>query len=578
MSFEDNLKQLPQEHHGPLVKLGKGELGGKARGLSFLESLLDMYDLRHEFSPHLVSVPETTVLATAEYERFLDRNSLWNFAGRDDKEIQGAFLKGSFAPETERALERYLRTHKKPLAVRSSSLNEDAYNHPAAGLYKTYMLPNSSPDPEKRKKQLLDAVKLVYASTLCEAPTMYMRNHSLPVDEERMAVVLQEVVGAAKQDVYYPLCAGTAQSINYFPVGRMKPKDGVVALVFGLGKRVVDGIDALRFSPRHPTIIPQFATSADMLKNSQKAFYAVNLSAKDRDLTGNEMDTLVELPVSGAEGHDTLEMVASTFVQEEGMMYPGTARQGRRIVTFDALLKGGRFPMARIISRVLALAEDGFGSPVELEFAGTMDESGPPRGIVHLLQARPMAGVLDRDRIKMPEISQEQLVLRTNKVLGRGSKDDIKDILWVDPKHFDLSKTHETARALARMNRSFEEQSKKYILMAPGRLGSTNPRLGLPVKYPQVSAAVLLAELSTEEFSIEPSQGTHFFHNVLAGGVLYIFLDTTRGDYLDLEWLRGLPRKAKDSDLVHSVSDEPLHIRGDASIPRIMVFRHGAPE
>jgi len=575
MPLGEDLKQLPQEHQGPLVKLGKGDLGGKARGLSFLESLIEMYGLKAEFSPHRIAVPETVVLASGEYDRFLQLNDLGDLLGRPDEEIRGRFLEGAFPPETERALARYLRGHKRPIAVRSSSLNEDAYNHPAAGLYMTLMLANNAESEEARLKQLCDAVRLVYASTICMAPVAYMRRHNLPVENEKMAIVLQEVVGGpAHSEVYYPLCAGAAQSLNYFPVGRMKPRDGVVALVFGLGKRAVDGMDALRFSPRHPLVRPQFGTPQDTLKNSQKGFYAVDLNSGSKDLTGSEMDTLLELKVEAAEGHGTLAELASTWVMEDGTLYDGLSRDGRRVLTFDRLLKGILFPFPRIIGRVLSLAEEGFGSPVEIEFAATVEGEGlERRGILHLLQARPLAAAAAGGRVRIPEIADERRVLDCARALGHGSLDGIRDLVWVDPAGFDPTRTHEMARAVGRLNEALESRQRRYLLLVPGRLGSTNPRLGLPVKYPQVGGAALLAELATDEFRAEPSQGTHFFHNVVAGGLFYLFADLTGEDHLALEWLRALPRETEEGGVIHSVADEELSIRVDAALPRAVVYR-----
>lgn len=535
-------KQLPESHHGPLIKLGEGEVGGKARGLGFLSAQLELFDVGPGFAPHRIIVPETTVFATDEFDRYVYENEFQQLAGQPDEAIRGAFLDTPVTSEVEATLRRYVLQHRGPIAVRSSSLSEDALDHPFAGVYLTYMLPNNAKSVEARVNQLSQAIRMVWAHVLCREPISYMRAHGIDAEQEKMAVVLQKVVGSPFKDVYYPLCSGVAQSYNFFPVGGQKAEDGVASIVLGLGKRAVDDEDALRFSPARPTVRPAAARSSDLLRACQKGFYAVDLSAGERELTGSDLDTLSVMEVHEADDHGTLGDLASTWVAEDQTLYEGTAREGRRVLTFHRLLRGEIFPLPSILSRLLKVVSEGFGRAVELEFALTIDRfEGKRRGSFHLLQARPMGTVSRESLGDLPDVEDHRLVLRSNHAMGHRHIVDVRHVLFVDPTNFNKNIAFEAAREIATLNDVLVEKGEPYILLTPGRLGTRNAALGVPLTFPQVGGAAALVELSTLDFAVEPSQGTHFFHNMVSRGMPFLSVETATGDILNRGWLDAQP-------------------------------------
>lgn len=553
-------KQLPESHHGPLIKLGDGEVGGKARGLGFLSAQLGLFDVGPGFAPHRILVPETTVLATDEFDRYIYENGFGELVGRSDEKIRQSFLDTQVTSEVEATFRRYVLQHRGPIAVRSSSLSEDALDHPFAGVYLTYMLPNNAKSIEARVKQLSQAVRMVWAHVLCREPVSYMRAHGIDAEQEKMAVVLQQVVGSHFDDVYYPLCSGVAQSYNFFPVGAQTADDGVASIVLGLGKRAVDDEDALRFSPARPTVRPAAARVSELLRASQQGFYAVDLDSSERDLTGSDMDTLRLMEVHEADDHGSLMDLASTWVAEDQTIYEGTSREGRRVLTFHRLLRGEIFPLPSLLSRLLSVVAEGFGRAVELEFALTIDKlEGKRRGTFNLLQARPMGSVSRETLGDLPDIPEDRLVLRSSHSMGHRHLTDIRHVLFVDPIYFDQNVAYEAAREIAALNDMLVEQGEPYILLAPGRLGTRNAALGVPLTFPQVGGAAALVELSTLEFAVEPSQGTHFFHNMVSRGMPFVSVETGSGDFFNREWLEAQP-VSEHGPVKHLLPRPPLEI------------------
>jgi hypothetical protein len=536
-------------------------MGGKAQGLGFLSSQLQLFDIAAEFSPHRILVPDTTVLASDEFDRFVHDNKLDKLAGQDDQTVRQGFLDAPLAADVEATLRRFVLQHRCPLAVRSSSLSEDALDHPFAGVYLTYMLANNAAHVDVRTNQLSQAVRLVWAHVFCREPISYMRAHGIDASEEKMAVVLQEVVGGEQGGVFYPLCSGVAQSYNFFPLGRQAAEDGVAAIVLGLGKRAVDDEDALRFSPRHPTVRPDAARPQDLLHTTQKGFYAVDLSSGERELTGCDLDTLKELNVAEAESHGTLKNLASTWVAEDQTLYDGTGRRGRRVLTFNRLLRGELFPLPDVLSRLLHVVADGFGRPVELEFALTLDETPEgPRGTFHLLQARPMGSLSEETLDELPTMADERVLLTSSHAMGHRHLGQIRDILFVEPQGFNQNVAYEAARDIARLNDQLVQAGRPYVLIVPGRLGTRNAALGVPVTFAQVAGAAALVELSTCDFATEPSQGTHFFHNMVSRGMPFVSVDTNGGDGFHQDWLGRQPG-TRHGALLHVTPDPPLALR-----------------
>jgi hypothetical protein len=534
---------LPIVQNGPITKVAEGEIGGKARSLPFLHRLIEGSGLLREFAPHEILVPETWVLSTGVFDRFVQRNHLETCLDLDDDdEIRRRFLAGSVDGEVEETLADYLEGHREPLAVRSSSASEDAYRHPAAGMFQTVFLPNREPG---RHRQLVQAVKLVFASAFYRTVSHYLRAHGVPREDEKMAVALEAVVGHTHGSYHYPLLSGVAQSVNFFPVAAMRPEHGVAIIVMGLGRRVVAGLDGTRFCPRFPMLRPERPSPEDLLRLSQREFDAVDLDAAGRELTGADSDTLTTLPIAVGEEHGTLREVAATLDVDSGVLYEGMLAEGPRVVNFERFLREAVFPLPRVLTRVVELVSDGFGSAVEIEFAFRFDtKANGRRGQFYLLQARPMASLELKQAVVMPELRSEQVVLRTVMAMGHGSVDGLRHVVFVDPEEFRLDRSPTMAAEVGELNERLAATHEPYALLGPGRWGTCNPSVGIPVSYAQVDGARLIAELATPALRVQPSQGTHFFHNVVAGSLFYLMLDPARGDVADLEWLRAQPNRA----------------------------------
>lgn len=550
---------LPIVQNGPITKVGEGEIGGKARSLPFLHRLIEGSGMLRDFTPHEILVPDTWVLSTGVFDRFVQRNHLEACLDlEDDDEIRRRFLAGSFDGEVEETLAEYLEDHREPLAVRSSSASEDAYRHPAAGMFQTYFLPNREPG---RLRQLLQAVKLVFASALYRHVSHYLRAHGVPREDEKMAVALEAVVGHTHGHLHYPLLSGVAQSVNFFPVAAMRPEHGVAIIVVGLGRRVVAGLDGMRFCPRYPMLRPERLSPQDLLRLSQQEFDAVDLEAAGRDLTGAESDTMTTLPLDVTEAHGLAHEVASRIDVESGVLYEGLLGDGPRVVTFDKFLRETAFPLPRVLARVLELVSDGFGSAVEIEFAFRFNGNGGRRGQFYLLQARPMASLELSQTVVMPELRPEQVVLRTSMAMGHGAVDGLRHVVFVDPEEFRLDRSASIAREVGELNELLTGRDEPYALLGPGRWGTCNPAVGIPVSYAQVDGARLIAELATSALRVQPSQGTHFFHNVVAGSLFYLMIDPSRGDVADLDWLRSQPNQAQTRFVRLVTLDPGLSIR-----------------
>ena len=557
---------------GPIVKLGDGDLGGKATALPFLERTIRVSGLTDEFAPHTIRVPETWVLATDCFTEFVAHNGLDGCSDlQDDDQIRRRFLAGSLSAAVRQTLQLYLESHDLPLAVRSSALSEDVSYHTTAGLFSTLFVPNRGSD---RLRQLEDAVKLVYASVFLRAVGRYMRKHSMPHEDERMAIALETVVGSVHGEVYYPLLAGVGQSINYFPVGQMRPEDGVVTLVLGLGRRVVSGLDGMRFCPRYPLVRPSMQSGEGVERTTQKQFDAVNLVSNAVRLSGPETETLASLDISIAEEHGTLNFVGSVWDPDAGVFYDNLFHEGQRVVTFSRLLRESLIPLPSMLRRMLEVVEEGYGQPVEVEFALDLDtSSGTAVANMVLLQARPLPTVEREVEVTMPEVSPEQRIIWTDQALGHGNLDNVRHIVFVDPDDFCLQNNGDVAHQVAMLNERLRTEQSGYMLLGPGRWGSSNRAVGIPVQFRHIDQAALVAELATPSVRLEPSQGTHFFHNMVAKSLYYLTVDVRAGHRLDLEWLRAQPDSG-DCSLVKLIkADPPLSVRVDAGQRVGMLYR-----
>lgn len=562
--------------HTTFARIGGGSLGGKARGLAFMDAMLVRHQLDRAFGGARIYVPRTVVIGTDVFERFLDENHLRapNLYTAADDWIRAAFVKAELPHSVVDCLRVYLASARYPIAVRSSSLLEDSQTHPFAGVYDTHMIPNNHPDDRIRLDQLGDAIKLVFASTFFTAARKYLEATPHRIEEQQMAVVLQQIVGARHGAYFYPNFAGVMRSYNFYPFGHMKPEEGVACVGLGLGRLVVEGGEALRFCPAHPQVLPQLASPRQFLSNSQRGFYAIDLSRTDFDAASGSDPAVVRLGLEQAEADGTLAVVGSVWSPEDECFFDGIYRSGPRAITFAHVLKSGVFPLAEMIRRVLDLGRQGLGGPVEMEFAVNL--LADPKEFA-ILQIRPYGAGGDFEPVEIAEIPEEMLVCSCEQSLGNGVIDGIDDIVYVKPETFDPLRTREIAREVTELNEKLRAEKRGYLLIGPGRWGSSNHSLGIPVSWAQISAARIIVETSLANFVVDPSQGSHFFHNLTSLGTAYLTINPRLNQgFIDWAWLAEQP-VARDGTFVRHVRPEiPIEARIDGRTSRAVVLKWSA--
>ena len=495
-------------------KIGRGSLGGKARGLAFLTTMLQLNPNLHNKYPLVdIVVPHTLVITTEYFDIFVESNNLRSIpsGNMSDREIAERFKAAEMPAGLAESLRLFLSQVRYPLAVRSSGLLEDSQFQAYAGLYRTYMIPNNDPDLEVRLHHLLEAIKLVYASTYYRGPRAFAHRVGQRSEEEKMAAIVQELVGGGHNGFFYPDLSGVAQSHNYYPFARMKPEDGIASIAFGLGRTVVEGSQALRFSPRFPQLLPQFSTVEDILKNAQRTFYALNLDGCPVSLDDQEESCLERRDVDEAEGEEPLMRLASTYMPEEHRIRDTTALPGRRLVTFAPILKLKTFPLAGLLGDVLALINEGMGCPVEIEFSARLPESPDDRAQFAFLQVRPMSARAEAMEVEIEEADLERAVCRSNGALGNCWRRDMADVVFVRPRTFDKTRTVQIAREIGKFNARLLAENRPYLLIGPGRWGSADRFLGIPVAWADISGVGAIVETTAPDLKAEPSQGSHFF-------------------------------------------------------------------
>ncbi|HWR91554.1 MAG TPA: PEP/pyruvate-binding domain-containing protein, partial [Desulfobacterales bacterium] len=493
------------------IKIGRGSLGGKARGLAFASLLLKEHpELQRKYAGIDLRVPKTVAISTEGFDAFVTDNHLREFATREmaDADIAAAFLNARFPEWLERQLELFIEHTSCPLAVRSSSMLEDAQFQPFAGIYHTYMLPNNHPDRARRLNRLIMAVKLVYASTYYESPRSFAKSTFHRIEEEKMAVAIQHLAGGKWDDYYMPTLAGVVQSYNFYPIAHMKPEEGIAHVALGLGKMVVEGGTSLRFSPRYPQFMPQFSTVDDILKNSQRFFYALRLKDFPESLGAGDDPTLSRLAVDDFPGCPAVRTLASTYYPQEHRIRDGLQSGGLPVVTFAGILKYREFPLPEILSDLLEIGRRGMGCPVEIEFAVNLPTGSRP--VFELLQIRPMAVARQKLNVEIDRMDRERAICYSSMALGNGQTNDIEDIVFVDPDAFDVTRTIEIAAEVGRLNKQIANGNRRYLLIGPGRWGSADRWLGIPVKWTDISAVKAVVETATEALKVDPSQGSHF--------------------------------------------------------------------
>ncbi len=562
------------DEHAGFTRIGKGALGGKARGLAFMYNVLNRPDVQELFPDVKIMVPATAVVATDVFDEYMDQPGLRDLALGDasDEEIAAAFLAAKLPTAIHDDLRIFLKEVRYPLAVRSSSLIEDAQHQPFAGVYRTYMIPNNHVDLDVRLDQLCDAVKLVYASTYYQSAKSYLEATSNRVEEEKMGVVIQHIVGRRHEDHVYPNIAGVAHSTNHYATDFMRQEDGVCLAVLGLGRTVVEGGQCLRFSPREPGRILQFATVENTLSNSQNRFQALNVGDSAAYPSSEEDTNVVWLDLDDAERHGTLAPVGSVYSAENDAIYDGIGRKGPRLVSFAHVLKHGLFPLADIVSFLLELSRRCMNCEVEMEFAVNLRDGDEPAEF-GMLQVRPLTA-----RLTAPEVSDDiyespDAIIATELALGNGFYEDIRDVVFVDRERFDRGHTHEIADEVGKMNVRLMAEGRPYLLIGPGRWGSADRWLGIPVAWAQISGAAVIVETDLADFKVTPSQGTHFFQNLTSFRVGYLTVNqVSGGGVLDWDWLEAQPMNTETNHLRHLRLENSLHVLIDGRSGRGVVL------
>lgn len=547
-----------------IVSLSGGSLGGKGRGLAFVNTLIYSFELGRLLPGINIKTPITAIIGTDEFDMFMERNHLWDKV-KTEKEfnvLQKYFLEGNLSYTLEKELRIFIRLINKPLAVRSSSLFEDSMSQPFSGIFGTYLLPNNHPEPEVRLRQLSEAIKLVFSSIYSKNARTYFEAINYKVEQEKMAVVIQQVVGNRFEDSFYPHISGTAQSFNFYPVSHMTPQDGFAVIAVGLGHYVVEGERAFRFSPAYPSI--DIISHKDLFKNSQVSFYAVDMAKKELNLLEGENAGLVTLPVSRAEKHGTLRHSASVLNIDNDTIVPDLEISGPRVINFADILKYDYIPLASTLRVVLDVVTEAFGTPVEIEFAVDLTKDKDGNASFYLLQIKPLVGSGAGYSIDPETINNENTILISRKSMGNGIAENITDFIYVMPEKFNNKLTNEMAEEIARMNEKMLQENRRYVLLGPGRWGTRDKFLGIPVVWPQISNAAIIVEVGLPDYHVDASLGSHFFHNVTSMNVGYFSINNESNDGTII-W-----DKLKDQKVVedgrffrHIRFEKPLLIRMD---------------
>ena len=547
-------------------KIGKGSLGGKARGLAFFSNMLQRVSSFHkQFAEVRISIPQTLVITTEGFDAFVEENSLRGLSKQDasDEEIAKAFRNADFPQWIADHLRAYLSKVYYPLAIRSSSLLEDAQFRAYAGLYRTYMVPNDHPNLERRLTQLIDAIKLVYASTYFQDPKAFARRVGHRTEEEKMGVIIQQLVGERYGGYFYPALSGVAQSHNFYPFSKMKPEDGIATIAMGLGKTVMEGEKALRFSPRYPQLLPQMSTVSDILDNSQRYFYSLKMGGPIPELDIDEDANLEKREISDADNEPPMKMLASTYLPDEGRIRDSAHIDGYRVLTFAQLLKYDLFPLAKILSEILEIGQIGMGCPVETEFSINLCQQSDCVPKFSILQLRPMTARAELDQVDIDDAEFKRAFCRSTSALGNGEKRDITDILFVKPDSFDPGQTPKIAYEIGQLNAKLMAEGRKYLLIGPGRWGSADRWLGIPVSWSDICGVSAMVETTAPELRADPSQGSHFFHNITSLGITYITVSDNKADYLDWDWLNAQAKADNLQYMAHIQLEQSMRLKVD---------------
>jgi CheY-like chemotaxis protein len=558
------------------LQIGGGSLGGKARGLAFIRHLLHQRGIARRYANIHIGVPATLVLTTDIFDGFLRENHLLDLAlhGDNDEEIVRRFLAAPLPIHLIDQLLALLEEVHYPLAVRSSSLLEDSQYQPFSGVYETFMLANQHPDIQLRLEQLMEAIKRVFASTFSQHAKAYVRATPYRLEEEKMAVLVQQVVGARHGNRFYPDFSGVVRSRNFYPHPPMRVEDGFAAVALGLGRTVVGGGKCLTFCPRYPQNLVQFSSVEDILANSQTEFWALELNhaAQPEDPTSDLRE--VSFGLDAAEGDGTLPMVASTYSVDNHVISDGLSRPGRRIVSFAPILKHSLFPLAGILDQLMRLGENALGRPVEIEFAVRLPVRSDEPAQFGFLQLRPLVLSREGEEIRMEEVEPERLICRSAQVLGHGRLEDVRDIIVVDFHRFERARSVEVAQSVAHFNAKLSESGAPYLLIGVGRWGSNDSWLGIPVAWDQISGARVIVESGFRDLRVTPSQGSHFFQNLTAFQIGYFTVNPDDGEgFVDWDWLAAQPAVEEHGCVRQLRLASPLVVVMNGKTSQGMIFK-----
>lgn len=560
------------------TRIGDGSIGGKARGLAFLDAVIKRHRELDGFDGVLTMIPRTVVLCTDIFDEFMEENKLYKIALSDmeDEQILEYFLNARLPFRIHEDLFTFINVVNNPIAVRSSSLLEDSHYQPFAGIYSTYMIPKVHNDERQMIEILSNAIKSVYASAFFKGSKSYMDATSHVIDEEKMGIVLQEVCGTQYGDRFYPTISGVARSINFYPIEEEKPYEGIANIAMGLGKHIVEGGQSLRFSPKYPKKILQLSDPNLALRETQRHFYALDLNPESVKNSIDDGINLLKLRIKEAEKDGSLKFVASTFDYHSHQVVDTLQEGGTKLITFAKILKYNSFPLAEILQKALEMGQKEMGLPVEIEFAVNLDTPEGSPAVFYLLQIRPIVDNKESVNINLDEIKKDDSVIISESALGNGENNEVYDVVYVKPETFDASRTKEMAVRVGEINEKFQKDDKYYILVGPGRWGSSDPWLGVPVNWSQISAARLIVESGLENYRVDPSQGTHFFQNLTSFRVGYFTINPFREEgFFDVDYLNSKEAVYEDEFVRHVRFENPLKIMIDGRNRRGVVKKEG---
>ena len=566
------------DKHILFARIGEGSLGGKARGLAFIDSFLKKHHISSRFEGVEIMIPRTVVLCTDIFDEFMESNDLYNVALKDlpDEEILEHFIKADFSNDIINDLRLVVSVFEKPIAIRSSSLLEDSHYQPFAGIYSTYMVPNDKDHPDLTLKHLSNAIKSVYASVFYKESKTYMEITKNVIDEEKMAIIIQELCGTKYDGLYYPTLSGIGRSINFYPISPEKYEDGIAKIAHGLGKIIVEGGRSLRFSPKFPKKVLQLSSPASALQETQKYIFALNLDPESFRPDVDDGINLEKMRIRDIEKNPNLKYVASSYDYNNNIIRPGIHYEGKKLITFDYILQHKTFPLAKILQTLLKQGQKEMNNPIEIEFAANLDTKKNTLKEFYFLQIRPVVESSDDQKVKLNRVDPSDTIIYSKSALGNGVIRNLRDVVYVKTIDFNPANNPAVARVIHQINEQFLHESSNYILVGPGRWGSQDPWLGIPVKWPSISASRLIVESGLANYRIDPSQGTHFFQNLTSFRIGYFTINPyVRDGYYDIDFLDKKQAVYEDEFVRHVRLEDNMLIKIDGKKKLGVVFKPG---